>query len=275
MLSLANQFHPITAAPFRHDASYCEAAPCDLLRPYIRCFWGTQNTIQTEIALDNSVVIPDVCMDMIFEIRQNQCHSIFVGIDDRSHTTGNVCTDVGTSVFGIRFYAWTAILFAERDMHDTKNSCFSADMFFDNIQREIKLFLYDIPDLQDRIAMAEKILLQKFSTSRVNADFLNAIQYILYTSGRTKISDICSHTAVSERTLERLFLHNMGISPKLFSSLVRYQRLWQDLVYHPETNLLDAVEKYGYTDQSHLLHDFRKRHQMTPKRALEFAQRNR
>ena len=275
MLSLTNQFHPITAAPFRHDVSYCEAAPCDLLKPYIRCFWGTQSIIETETVLDNSVVIPDACMDIIFEIRQNQCDSVFVGIDDCSHTAGSVCTSVGSSVFGIRFYAWTAVLFAERDMYGTKNSCFSADMFFSSIQREIEPFLYDIPDLQGRIAVTENILMQRMCTNRIHGDFLNAVQYILHANGRAKVADICVDTAVSERTLERMFLHNMGISPKLFSSLVRYQLLWQDLVYHPETCLLDAVEKYGYTDQPHLLHDFRKRHQMTPRRALEFAQKNR
>ena len=65
----------------------------------------------------------------------------------------------------------------------------------------------------------------------------------------------------------------LGVSPKTFSSLVRYQRLWQDMVLSPRFNALDAVDKYGYTDQAHLLSDFRKRHLMSPKEALEFARK--
>ena len=65
----------------------------------------------------------------------------------------------------------------------------------------------------------------------------------------------------------------MGISPKAFSSLVRYQLLWQEMTGRPGFNILDAVEKYGYADQPHLLNDFRRRHLMNPKQALDYAKR--
>ncbi|MDE6727531.1 MAG: helix-turn-helix domain-containing protein, partial [Oscillospiraceae bacterium] len=65
----------------------------------------------------------------------------------------------------------------------------------------------------------------------------------------------------------------MGISPKCFSGLVRYQMLWREMALCGDFNVLDAVEKYGYTDQAHLLNDFRKRHLMNPKQALEYAKK--
>ena len=37
----------------------------------------------------------------------------------------------------------------------------------------------------------------------------------------------------------------------------------------------NAVEKYGYADQSHLLNDFRRRHMMTPREAVEYAAKTR
>ena len=45
------------------------------------------------------------------------------------------------------------------------------------------------------------------------------------------------------------------------------------MVLSPRFNALDAVDKYGFTDQAHLLSDFRKRHLMSPKEALEFARK--
>lgn len=62
----------------------------------------------------------------------------------------------------------------------------------------------------------------------------------------------------------------MGVSPKAFSSLVRYQMLWQDML-RPDFNVTDAVEKFGYSDQPHLLNDFRRRHLMNPGQAVEYA----
>jgi AraC-like DNA-binding protein len=67
--------------------------------------------------------------------------------------------------------------------------------------------------------------------------------------------------------MERLFLEHIGISIKKISSLVRYQNVWQDIAYSRVFDIQDLVEKYGYTDQSHLLNEFTKYHGITPKQA--------
>ena len=43
---------------------------------------------------------------------------------------------------------------------------------------------------------------------------------------------------------------------------MRYQLLWCDAL-RPGFDIQDAVFRYGFTDQSHLLHDFKKFHTMT------------
>ena len=72
-------------------------------------------------------------------------------------------------------------------------------------------------------------------------------------------------------SIERVFNENMGISPKSYFSLIRYQLLWQDMIFNKNFSVLDAVEEYGYTDQSHLLKDFKRKHLMLPKNAIEYA----
>ena len=116
--------------------------------------------------------------------------------------------------------------------------------------------------------------MKHFRPELADSDLINAINFMLENDGRAKISDVYAHTAVSEKKLERIFMRNMGISPKSFSSLLRYQLLWQEIVSNRGFDVLDAVEKYGYTDQPHLLNDFKKRHTMTPKEAVEFASKN-
>lgn len=100
---------------------------------------------------------------------------------------------------------------------------------------------------------------------------MNIVQDILSSGGREKISALAEKNAVSKKKLERIFSEKMGISPKSFSSLVRYQKLWQDMCFSADFDIFEAVVKYGFTDQSHLLKDFRKYHSMTPKQALENA----
>lgn len=277
MHRIVNMYCPITATPFTDNDTYCEIMPCEALRPYIRCFWGTKKPVSAQSDTASSgIVIPDTCMDIIFDINytENNYSGFFCTVDEHSYRTGGAMIADTTATFAIRFYAWTAILFSEEDFAGRKNSAFAVEEFFSKLKAELEPLLFDVPTLNEKIAVTEKLLLKKLCTHRINNNLMNAIHYMLETNGRAKISDICAYTSVSERQLERIFNYNMGVSPKTFSSLLRYQLLWQDIALSPCFNILDAVDKYGFSDQAHLLNDFKKRHLMTPKAAAEYAHRN-
>lgn len=272
MLNLAKIYRPITAAPFRCDNSYCEAAPCDALKPYIRCFWGTKTpAASAPDAPLYDVVIPDTCMDLIFDVNytQNGYQAGFCVVDEQSYRSSKDTGSDLTAVFAIRFYAWSAILFSDYDFKG--RSFFSAEEFSKGLKAELEPLLFDIPTLQGKIRLAEHFLLRRLNENRINNTLLNSIYFMINTCGRTKISEVCGYASASEKQLERLFAYNTGVSPKTFSSLIRYQLLWQDMILSPDYNALDAVEKFGYTDQAHLLNDFRKRHLMPPKEAIKYA----
>ncbi len=273
MLTLANMYHPITASPFQNSDSYSELPPCEALKPYIRCFWGTKAPITSKPNNEQDLVIPDTCMDIIFKLNytNNHCSGYFCTVDEHSHLTGGDSSADTISTFAIRFYAWAAILFTEQELSGTKNKAFSVEHFFEKLRAELEPMLFDIPTLYGKAEVAEGFLLKRLNGNRINTDLMNSVYYMINSCGRAKISEICAYSAISERQLERIFNYNMGISPKSFSSLIRYQLLWQDMVLSKHFNALDAVEKYGYTDQSHLLNDFKKHHMMSPCQALEFA----
>ena len=39
MHKLYKSYHPVTATPYQCTEDYMEFAPCEALKPYIRCFW--------------------------------------------------------------------------------------------------------------------------------------------------------------------------------------------------------------------------------------------
>ncbi len=47
----------------------------------------------------------------------------------------------------------------------------------------------------------------------------------------------------------------------------------QEIIFSKGFDVLDAVKKYGFTDQSHLLNDFKRRHLMLPREAAVFARK--
>lgn len=278
MLSLTGRYFPITGDPGRMDDTYWELPPCEALRPYVRCFWGTPRPVTPKpdsIRPDQpGLVIPDTCMDIIFDINytRNRCGSAFCTLDEQSYRTdgGGLITDT-TATFAIRFYGWTASLFADWDFTGSKNAHFDPREMFAPLVRALEPYLFDEPTLEGKARIAEAFLLHRLDDLRPENDLLNAVHYLLATSGREPVSELCGYAGVSPRKLERLFQRHMGLSPKSFASLARYQMLWQELAGRPQLSLLDAVAKYGYTDQAHLLHDFKRRHLMTPSEALRYA----
>lgn len=273
MSTLSDIYHPITATPFTDTDEYCEIPPCDALKPYICCFWGTKHPVKAVSDGSQGIIIPDTCMDIVFDI--NYTHNIFYGsfcgIDDRSFTSVGDNSGDTIATFAIRFYPWAALLFAEDKLCGSKNQFLPVEQYFGRLKTQIEPLLFDIPTLSEKAAAVECFLLEVLNKKRINNDLMNSIHYMISSSGRAKISDICTHSVISERQLERIFDHNIGISPKTFSSLIRYQLLWQEMVYSDSFSILDAVEKYGYTDQAHLLNDFKKRHTMSPSSALKTA----
>ena len=118
---------------------------------------------------------------------------------------------------------------------------------------------------------AERALLSVLRPEKADPAVMNAIHHILRTEGRVRISEVAAGLALSNRQLERRFDAAMGITPKALASLMRYQLLWQDMALNPRFDPLDAVARFGYADQAHLLGDFRRRHLMSPKEAISFA----
>lgn len=275
-MTLAGLYHPITATPWQNDDTYCEIAPCAALRPYIRCFWGTKFPLTADETDEPGLVIPDTCMDIIFDVNytKSRIGGIFCALDEHSYRSGRGGSADVTATFAIRFYAWSAILFAERDFHGTKNRSFDIGEFFDGLRRELEPMLPDATTLEAKIRIAEAALTRRLHANRADSDLMNAIYYMLKTYGRAKIPELCGYAGISERQLERLFSRHLGVSPKAFSSLVRYQLVWQDIAAG-RFDVLDAVDKFGYFDQAHLLNDFRRRHLLGIRDALQFAQKSR
>lgn len=87
-MNLSQIYVPRTATPFQRNEKYVEFVPCDALKPYIRCFWGTPKRvyIEQEKICANELVTPDTCMDILFfvDFKRNAIHSSFCGINDKS-----------------------------------------------------------------------------------------------------------------------------------------------------------------------------------------------
>lgn len=259
-------YHPLTATPFKRNSFYTELSSCKELRPYIRCYWGTENPlIQIENDDAPELVIPDTCVDIIYDVdyTNNTVTGGFCGINDCSfhaHSSGTIGHVVST--FAIRFYAWSAYAFADDSLKSTINGYFDVGSRFEWLDKILRFKLLELKTLQEKISFVEEILIQRLSDVKEKVVVNDTIQNILIHKGSLDVSNLAKDSFVSTRHLERLFHEYIGITPKKLSNLIRYQFLWRDILCEPDFDVLSAVHKFGYTDQSHLLREFKRCHSM-------------
>lgn len=274
-MQLHKIYTPKTASPFANSETYMEFAPCEALKPYIQCFWGSRlpyRQLCTERPAE-TLVTPDTCVDIIFHVNftDNRIEGHFCGVDDRpfvSHAPGE---EKLLSTFAIRFYVWSAVLFAEDTMKDTRNKAFDLDCHFAGLKKALEPQLFDCVRIEDRIFAAEQYLSEHLHLERQNPLVMEGLEQIMLHRGTLEIGHLSKEVHTSSRQLERLFLENMGISPKRLSSLVRYQYLWNDILCQPDFQVTEAVHRYGYVDQAHLLHEFKRFHGMNIAGAKAYA----
>lgn len=302
-MELHKLYRPLTAAPFAGNHGYREFPPCQALAPYIRCFWGMgqwpyrnwqPQMGQSHQSPQVTCVIPDTCADLLFEIdfTGSRLCSRFCGISDGMFQTSCGQEAGEHYLFGIRFYAWSVVLFSEDSLRSTCNCLTDAGQHFGRIKREMEGILFEAESPEALVEAAEKILLKNLRVRQENAAVWEAVGMMILKKGNLRTGGLAGELHRSSRQMERLFGEYIGISPKKLASLIRYQYLWRDILESFHLNMknnrekagaayraerisgsavLDWVEQYGYTDQAHLLRDFKKYHSMTISQARTYA----
>lgn len=272
-------YRPITATPFRKERSYTELAPCAALRNVVCCFWGSETPYLYDRAVHKpeQLVIPDTCVDIIYTIdyTDNKIFGGFCGINDKSFyayeddRTGHL-----VSKFAIRFFAWTAYKFAEDSFKNTLNGYFDVSSRFQWLDVELKKRLFDLKTIQDRAKFAQGLMLNKLDGVRENRLLDEAIHTMIDKNASYNMVELAANLFISTRQLERIFREYAGVSPKRLSSLIRYQMLWKEILMTDSIDIFEAVYKYGFTDQSHLMREFKRFHTMNIGNAKNFALEN-
>jgi AraC-like DNA-binding protein len=101
---------------------------------------------------------------------------------------------------------------------------------------------------------------------------------VIYVAGELDISDgpgrvqaVTRQIGLSQRRLAQLFHEQIGVSPKTFHRVRRFQHTIQRLHGLRTVDWADLAVECGYYDQAHLSHDFRQIAGMTPSAYLAAA----
>ncbi|MBN1790414.1 MAG: helix-turn-helix transcriptional regulator [Bacteroidales bacterium] len=129
-------------------------------------------------------------------------------------------------------------------------------------------------NIETRISKLCEFLLDLLSRSNFNTrkNHLEVLDIIHRNFGNVSLNEICENLNVTLRTLQRSFQVNVGISPKEYIRIVRFNCVFQYLLEDRLGDWQDIIHRFGYYDQSHFIHDFKSVTGFTPLKFIDFRQ---
>ena len=117
---------------------------------------------------------------------------------------------------------------------------------------------------RQRITHLENFLIKRLIHNNEFERVEHAIKIIENSKGQIKAQDIAHEVCLGIKQFERTFSKYVGVNPKKFASIVRFQNVIQMKSKHKKSMSQLAFDN-GYYDQSHFIHDFKSLTGLTPK----------
>ena len=174
-----------------------------------------------------------------------------------------------TAVLGVQFKPGAARLFFRLPANELHNM----DVPLED------LYPQDVSRLRDQLLSAEGLaakfqMLEQYLLGRVRGatPLHPAVEYSVgeFTRrpGIRAVAEVQAETGISHTRFIQVFREQVGLTPKLFCRLQRFRTVLQRIENGRPVNWAEVAADCGYSDQPHLIHDFRAFSGMTP---LEYA----
>lgn len=153
--------------------------------------------------------------------------------------------------------------------HELTDSCLDLSLFSE--YRDLIDELLATRTESDQRLLFKQFLQSLIVNSRQSDDFVvkHAIETIMNSSGTTRLRGLHRELAVSERTFERKFEQHVGVSPRQFAKICRFQASLSRIHSKEYSRLSDIAFDLGFADQSHFLRSFKEFTNSSPSEYLK------
>jgi AraC-like DNA-binding protein len=241
---------------------YRESPPSPRFADRIKCFWSLEQSAGAEDM--PQPVLPDGCPEIVFNLSDR-----FRLFDDtggfemqpRTLVAGQISRRllIGPSgkvgLFGVRFHPAGAFGLLGVPLSDFTDRTVNLSDIWGGEESILHERLSEAGSFPERIAIFEAFAGFRLSTAAsISQELCYSIGSIQ--AGNSMVRRLAVALGWSERRLERRFRECVGVAPKMFIRIMRFQRLLTILETCDEIDLADASVACGYYDQSHMNRDF-------------------
>lgn len=170
-------------------------------------------------------------------------------------------------LLGIRMYPFAIRILLGVDSKSLNDDCFDLKLV-ENVDTQKTLDqLNQAKGYPEMLEMLPPYFDELLKNASINPDhrIQLAINLILKANGTITIAEVRKRLHVTERTLERQFLKEVGVTPKQFAKIIQFSSSIQQIKESDYMKLTEVGFENGFADQSHFIRSFKRFTGKTPK----------
>ena len=227
-------------------------------RRYVKYFWSLDQSTG-EVLPPAYKSMADGYAEVVFSInggfKEYYNYGGYVLPQHGNYRTLTIGENIG--LFGVRLFSYAILPLFGIASYEVADNVHDIHSF---LPRELVSEIVEAANHAERVSIFCGHILRKLDTAPTTLE--QAVHRMIETHGMEKMTDVCSLLSISERHLERKFKESVGLTPKQYSRILRFQ--YAKKKFAGQTNSFAAIAlDCNYADQPHFARDFKEFSGMT------------
>lgn len=225
--------------------------------------------------------LPDGSIDLLIDLTETP-KKLFHDESGTSYTTlkkswisgmktNYILIDASVSnMLGVHFKPGGCYPFVEFPLAEINNTTLEMDTFWGNSIHDIREAILEEKDIEKRFAIVENFLLLKGRNKMENHELVHySVGQLTASPQMWTIRNLSHKTGVTQKHLITLFRKYVGLSPKMFSRINKFQKVVGMIERQEKIDWASLAYECGYFDQAHFIKEFREFSGVNPRLYLE------
>lgn len=248
--------------------------PRSVLSDFVRCFWYAEGAPRTH---SQERLLPNGECSIIFNLREDPIRMYDARDLTRYDTYGlavlsgarSDCFAIDTSqqerVVGIQFRPGGAFPFFRVPISEAEGTAIALEDLWRGHASEVRERVLAAGSVESMFAVLERCLLEQLIRPlALHPAVAYALEQFRCSGYIDRVAGVRERTGLSSRRFSELFRREVGLTPKVFCRVRRFQHALQTVHRRRDIDWLQVALDSGYYDQSHFIHDFQSFSGLTP-----------
>jgi AraC-like DNA-binding protein len=239
--------------------------PAPALRHLIRHYYQVKDSLVRGVSLQpvpaRSPQIIEFMFGTHYQVRKRGCEApenvrAVALVGARTSPSAELILSGNVDAFTIVFLPGAFSMLFGVPAVELTNGDFNGQEVLGERINELHCRLGEATTFHDRVRAADKVLTAARPATESVSAIVHTARAMIRNEGSVRVSDIVHQTGLGLRQFERRFAHEIGVSPKLYARIIRFEAALQRRAITPSMSWTDIAHDLGYHDQMHMVHDF-------------------